>query len=174
MYSWYRYYISSWNLGTWSQAHTQYYPTSHLMSRSDMYVTWGLGKYISVCNYDEYQRYICIEVKLYKDKLKLTCYIPHRESNYYSVYELVLLVSSNNGQIIPKYLDQGLVVGVMGKLLSGCTANGFPSLPDRMWKHTLNSIRVSNNWSAYTIHNIYGDETQDTQSYSNKYLFYDD
>ena len=44
---------------------------------------------IKVCKYDDYKRYTWIEVNLGKEKLYIVaCYIPHKDSNYYSRFRL--------------------------------------------------------------------------------------
>ena len=44
---------------------------------------------IKVCKYDDYKRYIWIEVTLGKEKLYIVaCYIPHKDSNYYGRFGL--------------------------------------------------------------------------------------
>ena len=42
----------------------------------------------TTCKYDEYKTYMWLKVTLCEDKLNVACYIPHRESNYYNLYEL--------------------------------------------------------------------------------------
>ena len=50
----------------------------------------GLEKYIRVCKYEEYKIYMWVEVAFCNlDKLYMRCcYIPHKESNYYNLYDL--------------------------------------------------------------------------------------
>ena len=49
----------------------------------------SLDNSIKVCKYDDYKRYIWIEVTLGKEKLYIVaCYIPHKDSNYYSRFGL--------------------------------------------------------------------------------------
>ena len=48
-----------------------------------------LENYLWVCKHNEYKSLTWVKVILCKDNLFLACcYIPHRESNYYNLYQL--------------------------------------------------------------------------------------
>ena len=67
------------------------HPTARHIGRAGIACIYheSLDNSIKVCKYDDYKRYIWIEVTLGKEKLYIVaCYIPHKDSNYYSRFGL--------------------------------------------------------------------------------------
>ena len=67
------------------------HPTARHIGRAGIACIYheSLDNSIKVCKYDDYKRYIWKEVTLGKEKLYIVaCYIPHKDSNYYSRFGL--------------------------------------------------------------------------------------